>query len=323
MIKTLRLGTSVIIFFDDNTSIIHTLESEGEYNAILNMKTKEEYYKKFYSSYAEQFEKQKQAKKAIENIQKSKLLTFTKNSVYWKEISPLSMPLDLINRILKAEKENNTKALTAYKNFWTLMSLNPNPECRRDLFQFLQIYGMTISKSGFFVGYRNVDKTDKEGVYTDHHSHTFKIKIGDMVVMDRKKCDSNNNITCSCGLHVAGKGWLKRNYFGNVGMAVLVNPADVVAVPQVEDNYGKLRTCAYLPMALINYDEQDDVIPLDVEDGFDCTYITKVIYEGIKGTEQDSLYKIEIPKIKGFDIKSIQDTLLDIAKDCIVNRTLN
>ena len=44
------------------------------------------------------------------------------------------------------------------------------------------------------------------------------------------------------------------------------------------DNYGKLRTCAYLPIKVINYDRNDDVIPLDVEDGFDCSYVTKVIY---------------------------------------------
>ena len=52
-----------------------------------------------------------------------------------------------------------------------------------------------------------------------------------MVTMKRDACDSVQENTCSSGLHVAGKGWLKRNYFGNNGLVVLVNPADVVAVP--------------------------------------------------------------------------------------------
>ena len=88
------------------------------------------------------------------------------------------------------------------------------------------------------------------------------------------------------------------------------------------DNYGKLRTCAYLPMEIIHYDKNDDVIPLDVEDGFDCSYVTKVIYEGTMGTKEDSTYKINIPEIPGTTVESIQDKLLEIAKECIVCRKL-
>ena len=179
---------------------------------------------------------------------------------------------------------------------------------------------MTIAKCGFFVGYRNVDTTDEEGVYTDHHSHTFRIRIGEMVTMPREKCDCDSNVSCSKGLHIGGKGWLKRNYYGNTGLACLIDPSQVVAVPHVE-NYGKLRTCAYLPIKVIKYNEYDDVIPLDVEDGFDCSYVTKVIYEGLMGTEK-SPYKITIPDIKGINKESIQDKLLDIAMKCVVDRVV-
>lgn len=75
-------------------------------------------------------------------------------------------------------------------------------------------------------------------------------------------------------------------------------------------------------MAIINYDKNNNVIPINVEDGFDCSYVTKVIYEGTMGTEEDSIYKIQIPKIKGLINESIQDKLLEIAKDCIVNKQL-
>ena len=87
------------------------------------------------------------------------------------------------------------------------------------------------------------------------------------------------------------------------------------------DDYGKLRTCAYLPIEVINYDENEDVIPLNVEDGFDCSYVTKVIYEGITGTE-NSPYEIKIPEVKGINKESIQDKLLDIAMKCVVDRVI-
>ena len=87
-----------------------------------------------------------------------------------------------------------------------------------------------------------------------------------------------------------------------------------------QDNYGKLRTCAYLPMKVINYNENGDVIPLDVEDGFDCSYVTKVIYEGLMGTETDSPYKINIPEMPGINKETISNSLLDIAMKCITNR---
>lgn len=86
------------------------------------------------------------------------------------------------------------------------------------------------------------------------------------------------------------------------------------------ENYGKLRTCAYLPIAKADFDEDGDVIPFNEEDGFDCSYVTKVIYEGLMGTETDSAYKIEIPPVLGINRKSISDNLLDIAMKCITER---
>ena len=242
------------------------------------------------------------------------------DSVYFKGVSELSLPKELIEAIINAENNDDELKIEAYRNFWTLMSLNPNEECRKNLFWFLTKYDMTIAKCGFFVGYRNVDTTNEEGVYTDHHSHTFRIRIGEMVTMPREKCDCDSNVSCSRGLHCSSVGWLKQNYFGNTGLACLINPADVVAVPHIDD-YGKLRTCAYLPIEVIKYDKNDDVIPLDVEDGFDCSYVTKVIYEGITGTE-DSPYKIIIPKVEGINKESIQDKLLDIAMKCVVDRVV-
>lgn len=258
----------------------------------------------------------------LNKVKQSKILTFKDNSIYWNEVSKLSLPEDFAVKVLEAEGDENNLLIETYRNFWTLMSLNPNEECRKNLFWFLTKYGLQLSKHGFFVAYRNVDFTNEEGVYTDRYSHTFRIKIGEIVTLDINKCDSNSNVECSRGLHVAGRTWLERNYFGDMGVVCLVNPADVVAVPKVSD-YGKLRTCAYLPIDKIEYGEDGHPVKFPKEDGFDCSYVSKVIYEGLFHEEQDP-YKISLDTIKSEnEKKKIKDSLLVIAKQAIIDRTMN
>lgn len=319
MQKVIRINNKVIVILNNGCKFEKEDITDEEFEIICNS-SDEELIKMFNPQYEKDLEEAESVKKVINSVETSNLLIKKGDSIYFKGVSELSLPKELVEAIITAENNNDELKLEAYKNFWTLMSLNPNEECRKNLFWFLTKYDMTIAKCGFFVGYRNVDTTDKEGIYTDHHSHTFRIKIGEMVTMSRKNCDCDSSVSCSRGLHIGGKGWLKQNYYGDTGLACLINPADVVAVPHIDD-YGKLRTCAYLPIEVINYDENEDVIPLDVEDGFDCSYVTKVIYEGITGTE-DSPYKITIPKVNGINKESIQDKLLDIAMKCVVDRVI-
>ena len=319
MQKVIRINNKVIVILNNGCKFEKEDITDEEFEIICNS-SDEELMMMFNPQYEKDLEEAESVKKVINSVETSNLLIKKGDSIYFKGVSELSLPKELVEAIITAENNNDELKLEAYRNFWTLMSLNPNEECRKNLFWFLTKYDMTIAKCGFFVGYRNVDTTDEEGVYTDHHSHTFKIKIGEMVTMPREKCDCDSSVSCSRGLHCSSVGWLKRNYFGNTGLACLVDPSQVVAVPKVDD-YGKLRTCAYLPIKVIKYNEYDDVIPLDVEDGFDCSYVTKVIYEGLMGTE-DSPYKITIPNIKGINKESIQDKLLDIAMKCVVDRVI-
>ena len=319
MQKVIRINNKVIVILNNGCKYEKEGITDEEFDIICNS-SDEELITMFNPQYEKELEEAENVKKVINSVEDSNLLVKKGDSIYFKGVSELSLPKELVEAIITAENNNDELKLEAYRNFWTLMSLNPSEECRKNLFWFLTKYDMTIAKCGFFVGYRNVDTTSEEGVYTDHHSHSFKIKIGEMVTMPREKCDCDSNVSCSRGLHIGGKGWLKRNYYGDTGLACLVDPSQVVAVPHI-DNYGKLRTCAYLPIEVIKYNENDDVIPLDVEDGFDCSYVTKVIYEGLMGTEE-SPYKIIIPDIKGINKESIQDKLLDIAMKCVVDRVI-
>lgn len=57
--------------------------------------------------------------------------------------------------------------------------------------------------------YRDIieGKDGEETVYTDHHSHTFEIRLGHIVTMPREKVDSNQEHTCSSGLICSPVKW--------------------------------------------------------------------------------------------------------------------
>lgn len=263
-----------------------------------------------------------------EKQEDSKEITREGNSVYWKSVSPLSMPMSFAEKVMQAEKEDNTTKLEAYRNFWTLLSLNPDAEVRQNLFKFLEKWGMVITKSGLFVGYRNADLyrqgNQYEGtIYTDHHSGTTRIMIGRMVTLDRSKCDCDSSVECSRGLHLGGTSWLTQNYFGDVGLVCLCNPTDVVSVPWANAEYGKIRTCAYLPIALAEYDETGHIIPFRTDSGFEEPFVPTILYDGVMATEDSATYVIPIPRDRDDDIyssQSVSDKLLSIARQYMQNR---
>ena len=187
MQKLIRINNKVIVILNNGCKFEKEDITDEEFEIICNS-SDEELIKMFNPQYEKDLEEAESVKKG--------------DSIYFKGVSELSLPKELVEAIITAENNNDELKLEAYKNFWTLMSLNPSEECRKNLFWFLTKYDMTIAKCGFFVGYRNVDTTDEEGVYTDHHSHTFRIKIGEMVTMSRKNCDCDSSVSCSRGLSV-------------------------------------------------------------------------------------------------------------------------
>lgn len=305
----IRINNNVIVKLQDGT-VLQKKMSDEEFKNIINM-TDEELLASFGN----------EIRVSLSEIKKSNILTIKGDCAYWLGISGYSLPVLLIERILDAEKKNDQRLIQTYKNFWTLMSLNPDSRCRENLFWFLDRWGLTIEKSGFFLGYRNVNRTNEKDVYTDAHSHTTRIEIGKVVCMPREKCDCNQDHQCSTGLHVAGADWLTQGYYGEVGIAVLVNPADVVAVP-CDADYGKLRTCAYLPIGFVKYNTNHNVIPYNVRDGFESEYVGRVIYEGLTNTDTDETYHLMVPTDNCLDKKGITEKVIQIALDCIKERTV-
>jgi|VirMetMinimDraft_7_1064189.scaffolds.fasta_scaffold00418_23 hypothetical protein len=323
------------------------------------------------------------------DIKSSKVLTSFGNSLYLKSVSELTLPESLAIAIYDAEKAGNTELLQTYINFWTLCCLNPDSRARTNLFWFLNKYGMTISKSGLFVAYRNVEiksegnlydcemtkvitheyakvkfkhkkspknytlylddkgnyKSTKSGkvyspefqsenytvegnldelykglseekgtVYTDSYTKTMQITIGKAVSIPRTECDARQDYTCSHGLHVAGKEWLVNSgSFGTTSIMVLVNPADVVAVPP-SDNYGKMRTCRYFPIKVIEDKSKLDEYSETFGDGFEDDFMSEILYDGDISTDQSFDYTLDIPEIPEISRSKMLLRLSDISK---------
>ena len=272
-----------------------------------------------------------QGKALMEKVKGSSILTLRGSSVYMLSVSELSIPEDFVVKILDAEARGDEKELSKFKNFWTLVSLNPDSRVRNNLFWFIRKWDMQLTDSGLIIAYRNADIKEEakystkdvkwiinayyqakyidhndpylilidvnkkkmnlgevydeivnggdSPVYTDQHSHTTEIRLGQPVRIAREDCDANQEHSCSRGLHCGAKGWLKQNYYGNVGLMVLVNPVNVVAVPTI-DEYGKMRTCEYFPVALIDFDEEGNIIESSYSLHDDVAYLQSLKYEG-------------------------------------------
>ena len=352
--KIMKIKNNITVILQDGSMLTNSNCTEEMHEQILANINDEDFVKGLLMpEYLKTKEEVDVKMDIVENYTKSEYLTVKEGSVYIKSISELSLPEDLVVAIWKAEQEDNVELLSTYLNFWTLTSLNPDSKARTNLFWFLNKYGMTISRSGLFVAYRNVvlkkegteinskwtkfitdsftkvkhklkkspkdyfigkDKngerictpskkkivklkgvlselynklsdSDTAPVYTDGYTKKFTIRIGDSVTMDRSKCDPNHDNTCSKGLHVAGKDWLQSNYFGDTGLRVLVNPADVVAVPP-QDSYGKMRVCAYYPVAVVAFNEEGKIEDEKIADGFQDNFMDMISYVGEINTEE-------------------------------------
>lgn len=64
----------------------------------------------------------------------------------------------------------------------------------------------------------------------------------------------------------------------------------------------------------------NEEMPTSIFKNIKCSYVTKVIYEGIMGTEKDYNYKIHIPELPVMERKVIYDNFMDIAMKSITER---
>lgn len=81
--------------------------------------------------------------------------------------------------------------------------------------------------------------------YKDCYTKTISNKVGKPVSMSRKLVNNDPEQTCSYGLHVCAKGYIKHYKSGNdIVVQVSIAPQDFVSVP-VDYNGMKARVCKY------------------------------------------------------------------------------
>ena len=297
--KVFRKHNYIQVEFSDGSTFSSTENADSLWDFLQTHKDEEGAVKKELLK-----EELYQGKELLERVKASHVLTLRGNSVYMLDVSELSIPEDFVSKIIEAEKNGDEQELMKFKNFWTLVSLNPDSRVRNNLFWFIRKWNMQITESEdykekylnhkdpyeevFFIGeqmknlgevYDEIVNGADSPIYTDQHSHSTTITLGHPVSIPREECDADQEHSCSRGLHCGAKGWLKQNYYGTVGLMVLVNPANVVAVPTI-DEYGKMRTCEYFPVAIIDFDENGDIIESSYSLHSDVAYLKELRYEG-------------------------------------------
>jgi hypothetical protein len=158
--------------------------------------------------------------------------------------------------------------------------------------------------------------------FTDAHTHSMDYRIGMEARIPRYEGNQSNQVTCSKGLHVASKAY---NYsgFGDTAIMVAVNPMDVLAVPRGED--GKLRTCAFTPVAVLELDEENQILQedIDVSDLLFAHYDEQV--DNLRDmVENNTVYELHVNHILGInstmELHSILSNL-EYMQSVINNRT--
>lgn len=154
---------------------------------------------------------------------------------------------------------------------------NPDPWVRDDLIEWLERSGMPQSPDGCFYAWKYVD-----GEYRSLHADTDGTRYdhtpGNVVEMDRERCDTNRNNTCSTGLHFCSIDYLPSTPVGQKIVLVKVDPRDVTSIPR-EYGLQKGRCCRYEVVADVteNYRELifDAVEDIEPEPEVSTTLVVK------------------------------------------------
>jgi hypothetical protein len=169
-------------------------------------------------------------------------------------------------------------------NFVEKVQANPSENSREQLYQFLEHREYDILPDGNILGYKGLtrDASDADLFKSIHSGHAFVNddevnglvgqRVGDTVTMPRSEVDDNTGAGCSTGLHVSDFAYAKT--YGDVVMAVSVNPRDTVSVPRYE--VAKMRVCRYTNLGVVkdmkdrhSYKQvPDDVTGAAAEDDF-------------------------------------------------------
>lgn len=127
--------------------------------------------------------------------------------------------------------------------------------------------------------------------FTDDRTRREDYRVGEIISMPRNKADSNNNVTCSNGYHIANPTY-DYSSFGDTPILAIVNPMDCVAVPY--DSAGKMRVCRWF--FAMTLDPKEEHI-LD-DDKFDVRHLGDVFEDKCLADLDTHMKKIFAEEVK-------------------------
>ena len=147
----------------------------------------------------------------------------------------------------------------SYVRFLERLMTNPSAASRDHFFKYVESHGLTITPEGMVVLYKGVNATPEDGIYkssnsgygivttpdgwtTEYKNAKLPNAVGYVVSIPRSMVDDNRNVHCSSGLHAGTYDYAKE--FAPVLLTVLVDPRDVVSVPN-DHNNAKVRVSRY------------------------------------------------------------------------------
>lgn len=145
-------------------------------------------------------------------------------------LNDYKIPDNMASRIFELADEGGSVKPLEY--FFKRLLKNPSYRAVQELYGFLEVSKLPITETGYFVAYKAVSED-----YTDYYSGTMDNSVGAKPTMPRNLVDEDKNRTCSAGLHFAAYEYASA-FVRNSGhlMAVVIDPADVVAIPSDYNN---------------------------------------------------------------------------------------
>lgn len=179
----------------------------------------------------------------------------------------IELPDCLRDKLISLYREGCTD-FSHYYMFCEKLLANPSDNSREQLYQFLDTRNLPITQDGNFIAYKGLDHNMisihgnlKTTVLSGERLCDGRIKnnIGDIIRVRVADVETNPDVACSTGLHVGSYAYARN--FGNIVVAVEVNPAHVISVPN-DCNYGKCRVSEYKVLNVVTstYNTADVIV---------------------------------------------------------------
>lgn len=145
--------------------------------------------------------------------------------------------------------------------FYRRLQNNPSYQAIQRLFECLDTNHHPLAEDGRFLAWKRISSDFK-----DLYTHSIDNSIGKKPTVSRAEVDEDMDKTCSKGLHVASFDYACRSYRNGTGqlVEVLVDPADVVAIPRDYNNQ-KMRVTSYEVIQVCKEERQDRLVSVKGE----------------------------------------------------------